>query len=582
MDGDNTVALTCVSGVDTILLDWIEVAYTHNSVAAGNSLKFSNSGEASFVITNVNGSEHLVYDISDAIDVGRVVNAEVDVDEVEFEPQTTAGSTQTYLVVGDTALKTPAAIAADTAGDLGNTENEADYTIITHRDLGWDGDGDEYPWLSDLVALRQAQGLRVRVVDVADIFDEFSYGVSTPEAVKDFLAYAYDNWRAPAVQYVLLVGDHSMDYKDNAGGAAQNFVPAYLTFTHYMGETVTDEYFARVSGEDAVPDLYMGRLPAAGAAEATVMVQKILAYEEAPNTKSWQRHVVLAADNQTQDYERVFEVMNDDAAELLPAGMTYSADDDGYLSTYVSARDLTTYLKSQFNEGALMLNYSGHGGYQLWASERIFDASNAWPNFYHDVADLDEVGEEHAGMYPFVISMSCLSGYFAGLESWENPSLMEQLLRAENKGAVAALMPTGETTTTGQHILNTAFFEAVFSADTRQLGPAIAAAKQVLLANGGGDYEEISETFLLFGDPAMTLKVPLPRRPVGLQGAFNLDGEVELSWDAAVDCNGHAVDGYNLYRGTDPSAALVKVNSALIAATEYVDGWIASGATTYY
>jgi hypothetical protein len=123
---------------------------------------------------------------------------------------------------------------------------------------------------------------------------------------------------------------------------------------------------------------------------------------------------------------------------------------------------------------------------------------------------------------------------------------MEWLLRTENKGAVAALMPTGETTTTEQHILNTALFEAVFSADTRELGPAIVAAKQALLANGGGDYEELSETFLLFGDPAMALKVPLPRRPQGLQGAFNLDSEVELSWDAAVDCNGDAVDGYKL------------------------------------
>jgi hypothetical protein len=151
LDGDNTVALTCVSGVDTILLDWIEVAYTHNSVASGNSLKFSHSGEASFLITNVGGSEHLVYDISDAADVGRVVNVDVDVDEVEFEPQMDADGTQTYLVLGDGALKTPDAIVADTAGDLGNTENQADYIIITHRDLGWDGDGDEYSWLGELM-----------------------------------------------------------------------------------------------------------------------------------------------------------------------------------------------------------------------------------------------------------------------------------------------------------------------------------------------------------------------------------------------------------------------------------------------
>ena len=112
---------------------------------------------------------------------------------------------------------------------------------------------------------REGQDLRVKVVDVADIYDEFSYGVVTPAAIKDFLTYAYESWSPPAVQYVLLVGDHSVDYKDNDGGGAQNFVPSYLSFTEHMGETVTDEYFAHISGDDAVPDIYLGRLPAAHA-----------------------------------------------------------------------------------------------------------------------------------------------------------------------------------------------------------------------------------------------------------------------------------------------------------------------------
>ncbi len=97
---------------------------------------------------------------------------------------------------------------------------------------------------------------------------------------------------------MLLVGDHTYDYKNNSGGAVDNFVPTWLAFTDFMGETVTDEYFARISGEDAVPDLYIGRLPAASAAEAAVMVQKILDYEQAPNTKTWQKDTLLVADNQ--------------------------------------------------------------------------------------------------------------------------------------------------------------------------------------------------------------------------------------------------------------------------------------------
>ena len=140
-------------------------------------------------------------------------------------------------------------------------------------------------------------------------------------------------------------------------------------------------------------------------------------------------------------------------------------------------------------------------------------------------------------MYPLFVSMGCLSGHFVYPEDWNYPSLAEALLRAEDKGAAAALMSTGLTTTEGQHILDTALFDAIFNQDVRVLGQAVSAAKQTLMANGGSLYEEVNETFLLFGDPAMTLKVPLPYRPEGLRAQGHTGG-VSLNWNAATDCNG--------------------------------------------
>jgi hypothetical protein len=63
-----------------------------------------------------------------------------------------------------------------------------------------------------------------------------------------------------------------------------------------------------------------------------------------------------------------------------------------------------------------------------------------------------------------VIGMSCLTGNFGYVSSSKGtvPSLAETLLLADSEGAVAALMPTAMTTTTGQHILNTTLFEAFF------------------------------------------------------------------------------------------------------------------------
>ncbi|MBT8363881.1 MAG: hypothetical protein KJP23_04190, partial [Deltaproteobacteria bacterium] len=169
-------------------------------------------------------------------------------------------------------------------------------------------------------------------------------------------------------------------------------------------------------------------------------------------------------------------------------------------------------------------------------------------------------------------NMSCLTGYFAYLDAYAGPdlSLAEALLQADGKGAVAALMPTGMTPPEGQQILQAALVEAVFSEDVRRLGPAIAAAKQTLLANGGQAFEELSETFLLFGDPALELKVPLPHRPAGLAAEGRLAG-IFVQWQPAEDCNGVPVAGYNLYRSLAPSGEYTRINSELIAATQYED-----------
>ena len=196
---------------------------------------------------------------------------------------------------------------------------------------------------------------------------------------------------------MLLVGDASFDPKNNYSWVAVDnsaYLPTYLAFTDYQGETPTDEYFARISGGDAVPDLYIGRLPAVDDAGAARMVNKILYdYEDADNTKGWEKNVLLVADDQEpgeiQDFEVIFKGMNDDAAALLPAQMTPAY---GYLGVdFATGGALKNYIINKLNDdpslvaeqgGALIVNYSGHGGMFQWATENIFESA--------DVALLDK------------------------------------------------------------------------------------------------------------------------------------------------------------------------------------------------
>jgi len=308
---------------DGVALDWVEVAYPRRYEASGNGLKLTHNAGYKYQVGNFTNSTIQAYDITTPTDVKRVANVQVSGANpytLTMEPRSGSGE-RTYLVVSSVATRVPVSITKDVAGALSSTRNGADYLLITHRNLGWDGTGTPRAWLSNLRAHREAEGLRVKVVDVEDIYDEFSYGIVAPQGIKDFLTYSYQNWVSPAPQYVLLVGDSTYDPKDNYGLGTINDVPTYLARTPFMGESLTDEWFVRISGNDAIADMDIGRLPAANAAQAETMVSKIISYETTPVLKTWERNTLLVADNQVKGYEALFELMNEDAAALLPAGM---------------------------------------------------------------------------------------------------------------------------------------------------------------------------------------------------------------------------------------------------------------------
>jgi uncharacterized membrane protein YgcG len=587
LDGDNTVSISCESGADKIAFDWFEVSYPRAFKAVGDSLKFTHADGFRFRIDGFDSQDPALYDISAAAGVKRLVGGASSGGgpyTLEVEPDGAVG-TRTYLAVTPAALKTPLSVVKDKVSSLADSANGADWILITHRSLGWDAGGAEQDWVNRLVSLRQSQGLRTQVVDVEDIFDEFGYGLPTPQAIKDFLKHAYENWQPSAPQYVLLVGDTTYDYKDNWNLGTVNYVPGYLVYTEHLGETISDDWLVQVSGEDAVPDIYIGRLPANSVQQAADMAAKIVAYETAANSKRWERNLLLVADNAAESWESVFEAMGEDLAALLPAGL--NTPERYYLSEYenesLAVGDLTADLLNGINAGALMLTYSGHASLNIWATERIID--NRGGSYRADVTNL-----ANHGMYPFVVNLSCLTGYFIypSAGAYASPawlSLAEGFLRPADTGAVSALMPTAMTSTDGQHILSNALAEEIFTRDRRILGEAVAAAKQTLLANGGDAYEEIAGTFMLFGDPATALKVPLPRRPLGLT-AVQEGSAVALSWNAALDCNGRAVAGYHLYRRASGEEAYTRLNSDPINALIYSDGSLSAampaGATFYY
>ena len=462
---------------DIVLLDWFELDYRRRFVAEGDCLEFE--GQAgTYRLAGFSQRDVEIFDITDPDNVvhlsGHTVERRSD-DYAVFFSDSAVGRRR-YLAVSSKAIKNPARIASASLTDLRASDRQADYIVIAHPDFRQS--------IQPLVEWRRAQGLKVTVATVDQIYDEFSHGLADPTAIRDFLRYAHEHWAKPAPRYVLLVGDASYDYRDNLKAPHKNLVPTYLLDTQFVGETASDNWFVRLD-DDSLPDMAIGRLPAKNTAEVEAIVEKIIGYERNSTSGRWRKRVLLVAD----DDDPAFESISDDLAEAyIPSD--YRAT-KVYLSAFAGPEESKARIVEEVNEGSLIVSYIGHAALDVWAKERIFASE--------DIASLHN-GEK----LPFVVTMTCLDGYFHHPEA---DCLAEELLLAEGKGAIACFAPTSESLPSDQDVLVKALFQALFAGDSPTIGEAIVQAKRSL-PNGGHGYEDLIETYTLLGDPALRLKRP--------------------------------------------------------------------------
>lgn len=482
---------------DWVVYDWLELEERRLFAAEGDRISWEGpAGTWEYHLTGFSQPDIFLLDVTETDAPVEIVSATVIPVGSTYSLHFTDAATRTtrYLAVSDGQVLEPASIEPADPVNLRDPANGADYIIITH--------GDFYTQAQTLASFRAGQGLRARAVDVQDVYDLFAYGRRTPEALHDFLAYAYENWLPPAPSYVVLIGDGHFDPKDHRGYGLSEYILPYLAFVDpWMGETAADNRYVCLSGEDLLPDMHLGRLPANTSAEARAMVNKVIAYEGSPPSGDWRTRGLFAADN--ADQAGNFPGLSDALlAGFYPppyqAQRVYLGVTCIYENPSVECRNQ---ILSAVNEGRLLINYIGHGGIWLWANERLLD-NFALPQL------------ANAPYLPVVLAMTC----YEGMYHWTflNPnyySLAETFLRAEGKGWAASWSPTGLGVATGHHYLNEGFFQAVFLDDERRLGPAALAGKLRLWQSGA--WRDLLDTYLLLGDPA--LEMPLLETDLALE-----------------------------------------------------------------
>jgi hypothetical protein len=360
------------------------------------------------------------------------------------------------------ALTTPARPAAVVRNRLSSWHETrgADLVIVSHRSF--------LPQLARLEAYHERQRLKVALVDVEDLYDEFSFGTHGPEAIRAFLARAWSQWR-PRPRYVVLAGDATSDPRGYLGYPSRDFVPTKTVDTQYM-ETASDDWFADFDG-DGIPEMAVGRLPLRTAAEAAVVLDKIIGYEQAPRPAG--RDALLVSDNG-------FESATESLRALVPATTTAATVNrsDGPTDQDVRGRILDA-----LDRGPSVVNYYGHGSVARWTGAGLLRSADA------------RALANSGGLSLFVM-MTCLNGYFIEPKT---QSLAEALLRAPHGGAFAVWASSGLTEASDQIRANEELFRQL-AAESPRLGDAMVRAKSVV-----GD-PDVRRTWILFGDPLARLR----------------------------------------------------------------------------
>ena len=468
-EGDNQVQLVSGGAGDVSLTHYLRLNYRHTMRADGDRLRFSAPAGAvrvgGFSTPNVRAVD--VTDPSSPVELQMTEPAAPDA-RGGWSVRFAAGGEgrRELYAFADTQVSQPASVAANKLSSWSaDAGREADLVVVTH--------GDFAAQVAPLVAQRTAEGMKVEVVDVEDLFDEFSYGAHTPQAVRDFLAWTKANWtKSPS--YVLLVGDGSYDPRDYLGRGRYDLVPSKLVDAGAM-ETASDDWFADFD-DDGISDVAVGRLPVRTQTEAANVVGKIVSRTSDPSQVS----ALLVADRDGADGYS-FEAATDGVQNLLPAGTSVARVNR-------RAQDAAT-VRSQIlagvNAGPLIVNWMGHGSIDVWTGDGLLRGA-------------DTPALVNGNRLPLFVMMTCLNGYYEGTGL---DSLAESVLKAEGGGAYAVWASSGMTEPAAQSEANRELYRIIFAeGDAVRLGDAVRRAKAATADR------DVRRTWVFFGDPSSRLR----------------------------------------------------------------------------
>lgn len=392
-------------------------------------------------------------------------------------------------------------------GRIGNQNLHAlpatDYVIITHP---------RFINEARQVAALYTGKLRVQVIPVDQVYNEFSSGAQDVCAIRDLMRMLYKRATVDAdlPKYLMLFGRASYDYKYRVSGNT-NFVLTYESAESMdpLSSYNSDDFFGFLDDAEGrwdspadgnikkdKLDIGIGRLPAQNNAQAQDMVNKIRAYKTHAGDGDWKNRVVFIADDEDSNtHLSQAEAMANDAISDFK---NYNIEKI-YLDAFKEVEeaggarnpDAQAAIVRSVERGAILVNYTGHGGQAGLAHERVLntDDINGWTNGLK---------------LPLFVTATC---EFSRFDDPLLTSAGEMVLLNPNGGGIALfttvrLVSSGSNFSLNQYFYEYAGLDSASAFNRLDLGEIMRRTKN----DYSGDKND--RNFTLLGDPAMMLAYP--------------------------------------------------------------------------
>ena len=396
-------------------------------------------------------------------------------------------------------------------------------------------------------AHRQYDGLRVAVVRADQVYNEFSSGTPDATAYRRLMKMLYDRAQDENTmpRYLLLFGDCAWDNRMLSTAWRRYSPDDYLLCfesENSFSDTrcyVMEDYFGllddgegRLLTSDKV-DLGVGRFPVTAVEEAKVMVDKSINHMSNANAGGWKNIVSILGDD--GDNNEHLEMADDVAERILrdyPGMEVRKVMWDAY--TRVSTLTSNTYpeatkiIKKQMDEGALVMNYTGHGVTYCLSHEFVLK--------------IEDFASFKGTRLPLWVTAACDVMPFDG----QVDNIGEKAVLNEG-GAAVAFFGTARTVYASNNLqMNRCFMRYLFGTDSQgrryRVGDAIRLSKSQLI-------EDRLETtnvenklhYALLGDPALLFGAPTNRIVLDSINGISLkaDSDIQLKAGEHVSMSGH-------------------------------------------